>query len=509
MSDSESYSEENLDDFMVKAASVLSEENHPDKETIIESLKQHLASIFNDKSEMENIFKTINSLIFPKKKKNDPQKISNKQIFKLYPLIFAFNPKASFSYIDYYLSSLQLCASEENRPDFPYISSIFAEVITSFFSDQKNNPNLIKKSYLLDKNKKNDLYDKLLNFCNNNIKKNKKPDQSFGCLLLTEFLEKCPLAKDEQNLENLYKIISEYLDDRWFESKLDLLNCTISLIFTAEKNFKPYANSCLFKILDYLTDEEWMKRKLAINIVYTLLFYCKEEILPEKDNIIDFLSVLKDDPVNEVKEVCLQTLNFIKECAPEESDEEFMINNDNDNDKNNDNNYDNNINDNNDSNDNFSKNKNTKNIRLNNNNKTKIKKEKDMLNKVEKEYNEKKGKYNNTKRLNKESQNQNQNRSQNRNQEQNQNENTNEDYENNENNEIENNNQQFNEKINLSFYNIFQELKKIQEEQNELYAMYDEVKQIIEKNYSSLNDRIKVIENKFPNYNIKNVYKKK
>ena len=62
----------------------------------------------------------------------------------------------------------------------------------------------------------------------------------------------------------------------WFECKLDLLNCTISLIFTGEKNFKPYANLCLFKVLDYLTDEEWMKRKLAINIVYTLVFYCKK-----------------------------------------------------------------------------------------------------------------------------------------------------------------------------------------------------------------------------------------
>ena len=471
MSDSESYSEENLDDFMIKAASVLSEENHPDKETIIESLKQHLASIFNDESEMENIFKSINSLIFSKKKKNESQKISNKQMFKLYPLIFSFNPKVSISYIDYFLASLQSCASEDNRPDFPYLSSIFAEVITAFYSDQNNNPNLIKKKNVLDENKKNDLYDKLLNFCNNNIKKNKKPAQSFGCLLLTEFLEKCPLAKEEQNLENLYNIISEYLDDRWFESKLDLLNCTISLIFTAEKNFKPYANSCLFKVLDYLTDEEWMKRKLAINIVYTLLFYCKEEILPEKDNIIDFLSVLKDDPVNEVKEVCLQTLNFIKEIAPEEeSDDEFKINNDNDNDDNDNNN---------DNNDNLPKTKNAKNVKPNNN-KMKIKK----------------GKYNNIKKINKENQN--------RNQEQNQSENINDNYENND-----NENQQFNDKINLSFYNISQELKKIQEEQNELYAMYDEVKQIIEKNYSSLNDRLKVIENKFPNYSIKNIHKKK
>jgi hypothetical protein len=56
-----------------------------------------------------------------------------------------------------------------------------------------------------------------------------------------------------------------------------------------------------------------MKRKLAINIVYTLIFYCKEEIMSVKDNIIEFLNTLKEDPVEEVKDVCLQTLKFIEE----------------------------------------------------------------------------------------------------------------------------------------------------------------------------------------------------
>ena len=52
-------------------------------------------------------------------------------------------------------------------------------------------------------------------------------------------------------------------DDKYFECKLDLLNWTISLIFAVEAKFKPYVNICLFMILDYLTDMDWMKRKLA------------------------------------------------------------------------------------------------------------------------------------------------------------------------------------------------------------------------------------------------------
>ena len=303
------YEEENLDDFMVNASTIISEENNSEKETMIESLKQHLISIFDNQTEMQNFLKTLNLVIF----NENSSKILHLQVFKLYPIIFSFNPNSSFYYIDFFLFSVNQSISEENRDNFAYISIIFSEVIISFFANEKDNKNLIKKNYILDNNKKYKLYEKLLNFCNEKIKTNKKTEQSFGCLLLTELIEKCPIVKEEKILDNLFKLISNYLEDRWFECKLDLLNCTISLIFISESKFKPYANICLFRVLDYLTDEEWMKRKLAINIVYTLVFYCKEEIMAVKDNIVEFLNTLKDDPVEEVREVCIQTLKFIEE----------------------------------------------------------------------------------------------------------------------------------------------------------------------------------------------------
>ena len=318
------YEEENLDDFMINAAGILSEEDNPEKNTIIESLKQHLSSIFHIQNEMDNFFKTLNGVIFTNKdnsSKNKPQKIDNKQPFILYPLIFSFNPRTTSYFFDYYLNTLQQTMCEDNRPDFSFLSEVFADVVLAFFSDEKNNKNLIKKNFLLEQNKRKNLYEKILNFCNNKIKTNKKLDQSFGCLLLTEFIEKCPMVKEDKNLDNLFKIISDYLDDRWFECKLDLLNCTISLIFAAETKFKQYANICLFRVLDYLTDTDWMKRKLAINIVYTLVFYCKDEIIKVKENIIEFLNVLKEDSIEEVKEVCLHTLKFLGEQG--EGDEDY------------------------------------------------------------------------------------------------------------------------------------------------------------------------------------------
>ena len=61
------YEEENLDDFMVNAATILSEENNPEKNTIIESLKHHLSTIFHVQNEMENFFRTLNGVIFTSK----------------------------------------------------------------------------------------------------------------------------------------------------------------------------------------------------------------------------------------------------------------------------------------------------------------------------------------------------------------------------------------------------------------------------------------------------------
>ena len=305
----DSFEEENLDEFMIKASKILIEKEkpNPDKNSIMESLKQHLLSIYENKEEMDNFFKTINSVIF-----SEDLKIIHKECFILYPIIFSFNPKLSLNYFNYFIDTLHISITEENKNFFIFFSEIFSEIMQILFYSEKNK-NIINKKFMLDKSGKKILFNKIMNFCEENIKTNKKLEQSFGCLILTEFIEKCPLVKEEKNLEYIFKQISDYLDDRWFECKLDLLNCTMSLIFSVENKFKPYANTCLFRVMDYLTDTDPLMRKLSINIIYTLVFYCKEEILEVKDNIIEFLNVLKEDENDEIKEICKKILEFIQD----------------------------------------------------------------------------------------------------------------------------------------------------------------------------------------------------
>ena len=314
----ESYEEENLDVFMLKAAEIFSQPSSKEKADLLESLKQHLSSIFDNKGEMENFFKTLSSVIF-----SQDLKLINKQVFILYPVIYSFNPKLLTNYFYFFLDSLQLCLTDKNKNEFTFLSKIFSDVVQSFFNEK--NENIIKKNYLLDKKGKNFLFEKIMDFCEENIRTNKRLEQSFGCLILTEFIEKCPLIKDPNYLDIIFKKISDYLDDRWFECKLDLLNCTISLIFSAENKFRPYANICLFKVMDYLTDTDWMMRKLAINIVYTLVFYCKDEILAVKENIIEFINALKEDEKEEIREVCKQILDFILNDSDNKTKEKRSI----------------------------------------------------------------------------------------------------------------------------------------------------------------------------------------
>ena len=106
---SEEYSEENLDEFMLKASEILSEKNNKEKSVIIDSLKQHITSIFNNKEELDNFFKTLNSVIF-----SEDLKLKHKKAFTLYALTYSFNPKLFQNFIHFFLDSLQLCITEQN-----------------------------------------------------------------------------------------------------------------------------------------------------------------------------------------------------------------------------------------------------------------------------------------------------------------------------------------------------------------------------------------------------------
>ena len=221
------YEEQNLDDFLIESSKkLISEVNNDEKGTIIESLKQHLSSIFNNQYELQNFYKILTNVIF----KKNSNKIINRQCFKIYPLVFSFNPNSCYKYIDFYLLSLNRCITEENKADFTYLGLIFSEIISILFSKEKGNNNLISELYSLGENDIYKLYDKLFKFLKEKIQSSDKISQSFGCLLLTELIEKCPIIKEEKYLEEIFKLLSDNLEAKKFQCKLDAINIYFYLV---------------------------------------------------------------------------------------------------------------------------------------------------------------------------------------------------------------------------------------------------------------------------------------
>ena len=261
-------------------------------------------------SQMNFIINNIGEFIVPlSPKEKDP-------CVKLLSLIFyspstddedSFDLKIYYPYLSPVLSILQNLIKDTNSSIFPTISNIFAEIVQNIM------PTDIEASNIdLDQDEKT-AYEMLQGFCFYNMKCDDKSNRVVGSLCLTKLVENCPIALQKHYMKIIWEVIMSLIDKKNFNAKYELLNCLISLILGAENLFAPYAHSSLYKVLGFLADTDWLKRKLALNVIYSLIFYCKEKILPLKEHIISFLRTLKTDKVKEVREVCLLILKIFSE----------------------------------------------------------------------------------------------------------------------------------------------------------------------------------------------------
>ena len=239
---------------------------------------------------------------------------------KLLSLLFYNNNPNSKSmyyiYISPILSILQTVIKDTFSSLFPSIANCYAEIVQyTMRTDLESSLNTMdmeeKKSYEI-----------LQGFCIYNMKYEEKANKICGSLCLTKLVENCPIVSQSNYLKFIWENIINFIDKKNFCAKYELLNCLISLILGAETLFKPYANVTLFKVMEFLTDNDWLKRKLALNVIYTIAFYCKEEIIPLKSHILSFLKLLKTDKVKEVREVSISILNILVDKEESKENEE-------------------------------------------------------------------------------------------------------------------------------------------------------------------------------------------
>ena len=309
-----------IDKYLINLAILVdSKGNDKEKKELINSFKAYLSLICQSENKLHNLFKTLENLLF---QINDNNQITiNKVILVLYPLIYNFNPLLMYKYIDNFLIIIKKCLIIN---DIHFLCNLFNEIINIYFKNSVNdNETSVSSEYTsneftsIDRKKREELYKKILNFCANiieidNNSKKLKNETSTGCVFLYILIDKYNIINNDKIINDFWNIISYFFNDKNFNYIYDLLLCTIKLIIATKEKFGIYCNLCLFSILDFLTDDDWKIRKISIEIIYLLTNYCKTEILSVKDNIVEFLNILKDDKVPQVKEICLITLNFIE-----------------------------------------------------------------------------------------------------------------------------------------------------------------------------------------------------
>ena len=215
--------------------------------------------------------------------------------------------KQYYLYLSPILSILQSVIIESNNDLVSHISETFGEIVQYLM------PNDISASDKELDSEEKESYEALQSFCIINIKIEQDINRIIGSLCLTKLVENCPFVLKKNYMKYILDNIIENISKDNFNAKYELLNCLISLILGAESLFCPFANMTLYKVLDFLTDKDWLKRKLSLNVIYTMIFYCKEEIIPLKEHIINFLNVLKNDKIKEVKEVSILILQMLEE----------------------------------------------------------------------------------------------------------------------------------------------------------------------------------------------------
>ena len=240
--------------------------------------------------------------------------LSSKEAFlKLLPYIFHNTFKTPSQKSLYYpfispsLSLLQSHITDNNITLFTLISNIFADITSyTMITDIDSAKNTLN-------NEERKQYETLQGFCLCNIKESSKCNQICGSLCLTKLVENCPIVLQSKYLKHIWESIMMFIDKKEYNAKYELLNCLISLILGAESKFKPHAVVTLFKVMGFLTDNDWLKRKLSLNVVYTIVFYCKDEIASMITHLGSFLKLLQEDKVKDVKEIALSILKLLND----------------------------------------------------------------------------------------------------------------------------------------------------------------------------------------------------
>ena len=189
-------------------------------------------------------------------------------------------------YLSRILTSIQSNILSEVSPIF--IGEIFKRIIFYIFNNKEElNRVPVNK----------ELFEICQGFCLFNMKQNQYNYQLSGIICLNLLLKE--LDYSFLNIKNYVSFIWEkinfFLNSEKFSPKEYLLKYLYDFIMKFNRQFKPYVNISIYKILGFIENKNSNIRKNSLNVLSLLINFYPSEIKPIKSSIIKLLTILQND----------------------------------------------------------------------------------------------------------------------------------------------------------------------------------------------------------------------
>ena len=206
-----------------------------------------------------------------------------------------------------YLSRILICIQSNIVSDIPpsYIGKIFKKIIFYLFNDMDGqNKEPINK----------DLFEKCQGFCFYNMKINEINNQSVGIICLNILLNEINYSFLNENNFVIYiwEKLSIYMDSSSFFPKNNLLKYIYDFIIKFMDAFKPFVNIAIYKILEFIDNNDIIIRKTSLNILGLLISFYPNELEPIKNSILQLLLILHNDSDGNIRNKSIYIYNKLK-----------------------------------------------------------------------------------------------------------------------------------------------------------------------------------------------------
>ena len=205
-----------------------------------------------------------------------------------------------------YLSRILTSIQSNIVSDIPaiYIGEIFKKIIFYLFNDEEGqNREPINR----------DLFEICQGFCFYNMKLKEKNNQLVGIICLNILLTEINYSFLNKNnfVYYIWEKLTFFMDSPSFLPKYYLLKYIYDFISNFKNLFRPFVNIAIYKILEFLDNDDVNIRKTSLNILGLLITYYPNDVEPIKNSIIQLLAILNNDPDENIRNKSIYLYNKI------------------------------------------------------------------------------------------------------------------------------------------------------------------------------------------------------